>query len=213
MRLKQNTLKPVTELNYSSHFELLIATVLSAQTTDISVNKITEKLYPVANTASAILELDTDGLQQYIKTIGLWKTKARNIINLCRILVKCYDGSIPNNREALEALPGVGRKTANVVLNIAFHLPTIAVDRHVFRVCNRTNFSIGRNVQEVEQNLLKFVPKKFQIHCHHWFIFHGRYTCLARKPKCFICNIKDLCEFEGKIDISIPHERLDSGSN
>ncbi|VFP86279.1 endonuclease III [Candidatus Erwinia haradaeae] len=201
MRLQASTLKPMTELNYTSHFELLIATVLSAQTTDISVNKITEKLYPIANTAASILELGIDKVKEYIRTIGLWKTKANNIINLCRILVESYNGSVPSNRKALESLPGVGRKTANIVLNTAFGLPTIAVDRHVFRVCNRTNFAVGQNVKAVENNLLKFVPKKLHIHCHYWFILHGRYTCVARKPKCFVCKIKDLCEFKEKINL------------
>ncbi|VFP80525.1 endonuclease III [Candidatus Erwinia haradaeae] len=200
-RLQENTLKPITELNYTSHFELLIATLLSAQTTDISVNKITKKLYPIANTASSMLELGVDKIREHIRTIGLWRTKAKNIINLCRMLVEDYNGNIPNNREALESLPGVGRKTANLVLNTAFGFPTIAVDRHVFRVCNRTNFAVGPNVKAVENNLLKFVPKKLQIHCHYWFILHGRYTCLARKPKCFLCKIKDLCEFEKKMDL------------
>lgn len=198
-RLRAENPHPETELNWNSPFELLIAVLLSAQATDVSVNKATDKLYPVANTPEAMLELGVDGVKQYIKTIGLFNSKAENVIKTCRILVEQYDGEIPENREALEALPGVGRKTANVVLNTAFGWPTIAVDTHIFRVSNRTKFAMGKNVDQVEQKLLKVVPKEFKVDVHHWLILHGRYTCVARKPKCGSCAIEDLCEFKEKV--------------
>lgn len=197
-RLRDNNPAPTTELTFNSPFELLISVLLSAQATDISVNKATAKLYPVANTAEKMLGLGRDGIKRYIKTIGLFNTKAENIIKTCQILIDKYNGEVPEDREALESLPGVGRKTANVVLNTAFGWPTIAVDTHIFRVCNRTNFAPGKNVIEVEQKLLKVVPAEFKVDCHHWFILHGRYTCIARKPRCGACIIEDLCEFNDK---------------
>ncbi|GIU48619.1 endonuclease III [Shewanella algidipiscicola] len=197
--LRDNNPKPETELNFSSPFELLVAVTLSAQATDVSVNKATDKLFPVANTAQAILDLGVDGLKQYIKTIGLYNNKAINVIKACQILVEKYAGEVPENREALEALPGVGRKTANVVLNTAFGWPTIAVDTHIFRVANRTKFAMGKNVDQVEQKMLKVVPAEFKVDVHHWFILQGRYTCLARKPRCGSCIIEELCEFKDKV--------------
>lgn len=197
-RLRDNNPTPTTELVFNSPFELLISVLLSAQATDISVNKATAKLYPIANTAEKMLALGIDEIKHYIKTIGLFNTKAENIIKTCQILIDKYNGQVPENREALESLPGVGRKTANVVLNTAFGWPTIAVDTHIFRVCNRTNFAPGKNVIEVEQKLLKVVPIEFKVDCHHWFILHGRYTCIARKPRCGSCIIEDLCEFNDK---------------
>ncbi|ASG03222.1 endonuclease III [Vibrio anguillarum] len=194
-RLRANNPKPETELKWSTPFELLISVLLSAQATDVSVNKATDKLYPIANTPQAIFELGVDGLKQYIKTIGLFNSKAENVIKTCRILLDQYAGEVPESREALESLPGVGRKTANVVLNTAFGWPTIAVDTHIFRVSNRTKFAVGKNVDEVEQKLLKVVPKEFKVDVHHWLILHGRYTCVARKPRCGSCIIEDLCEF------------------
>ena len=199
-RLRDNNPTPTTELNFSSPFELLIAVLLSAQATDVSVNKATDKLYPVANTPQAILELGLDGLKSYIKTIGLFNTKAVNTLKTCQMLVDLHDGEVPENRAALEALPGVGRKTANVVLNTAFGWPTIAVDTHIDRVSNRTKFAMGKNVVEVEQKLLKVVPKEFKVDVHHWLILHGRYTCVARKPRCGACIIEDLCEFKDKVE-------------
>lgn len=199
-RLRDANPNPQTELEYSSDFELLIAVLLSAQATDVSVNKATRKLYPVANTPETLLELGEDGLKDYIKTIGLFNSKAKNVIKLCEILLKDHNGEVPQKREALEALPGVGRKTANVVLNTAFGQPTIAVDTHIFRVSNRTRIATGKNVDEVEQRLLRLVPKEFRLDAHHWLILHGRYTCVARKPKCGSCLIEDLCEFKDKID-------------
>ena len=189
---------PTTELEFTTPFELLIAVLLSAQSTDVGVNKATRKLYPVANTPQAILDLGLDELKSYIATIGLYNTKAANVMATCRILVEQHGGEVPHSREALEALPGVGRKTANVVLNTAFGEPTMAVDTHIFRVSNRTNIAPGKNVDIVEQKLLKFVPKDFMIDAHHWLILHGRYTCVARKPKCWNCLIADLCEFRDK---------------
>jgi endonuclease-3 len=189
---------PKTELEYTTPFELLIAVLLSAQSTDVGVNKATRKLYPVANTPQAILELGVDELKTYISTIGLYNTKAKNVIATCEILVNQHGGEVPPVREALEALPGVGRKTANVVLNTAFGQPTMAVDTHIFRVSNRTGIAPGKNVDIVEQKLLKFVPKDFLHDAHHWLILHGRYTCVARKPKCWNCLIADLCEFRQK---------------
>ncbi|ASU21856.1 endonuclease III [Vibrio qinghaiensis] len=200
-RLRANNPKPETELKWSTPFELLISVLLSAQATDVSVNKATDKLYPIANTPQAIFELGVDGLKQYIKTIGLFNSKAENVIKTCRILLDQYAGEVPESREALESLPGVGRKTANVVLNTAFGWPTIAVDTHIFRVSNRTKFALGKNVDEVEQKLLKVVPKEFKVDVHHWLILHGRYTCVARKPRCGSCIIEDLCEFSDKTDL------------
>lgn len=198
-RLRENNPKPQTELNWSSPFELLIAVLLSAQATDASVNKATAKLYPVANTPQAIFDLGVDGVKEYIKTIGLFNSKAENVIKTCRILLDKHNGEVPEDRAALEALPGVGRKTANVVLNTAFGWPTIAVDTHIFRVSNRTKFATGKNVDEVEHKLLKVVPAEFKLDVHHWLILHGRYTCVARKPRCGSCLIEDLCEFKDKI--------------
>lgn len=197
-RLRANNPHPTTELEYNSTFELLIAVLLSAQATDVGVNKATRKLYAVANTPAAILELGLDGVKQYIKTIGLFNSKAENMIKTCQILVDQYGGEVPEDRAALEALPGVGRKTANVVLNTAFGWPTIAVDTHIFRVSNRTKLAMGKNVDQVEQKLLKVVPKEFKVDVHHWLILHGRYTCIARKPRCGSCIIEDLCEFKAK---------------
>ncbi|MFT6329720.1 MAG: endonuclease-3 [Bermanella sp.] len=199
-RLRANNPHPTTELNFSSPFELLIAVILSAQATDVSVNKATDKLYPVANTPKTIYALGIDGLTKYIKTIGLFNSKAKNVIETCRILVDTHGSVVPEDREALEALPGVGRKTANVVLNTAFGWPTIAVDTHIFRVSNRTKLAMGKNVDKVEEKLVKVVPAEFKIDVHHWLILHGRYTCIARKPRCGSCIIEDLCEFKDKID-------------
>ena len=199
-RLRANNPKPETELNFSSPFELLIAVILSAQATDVGVNKATDKLYPVANTPQAIADLGVDGLKFYIKTIGLFNTKAVNVIKTCNMLVNLHQGIVPENREALEALPGVGRKTANVVLNTAFGWPTIAVDTHIFRVSNRTKLAMGKNVDQVEAKLLKVIPSEFKVDVHHWLILHGRYTCIARKPRCGSCMIEDLCEFKEKTE-------------
>lgn len=189
---------PVTELEYTTPFELLIAVLLSAQATDVGVNKATRKLYPVANTPQAILDMGEEELKTYIQTIGLYKTKARNVIATCKILVEKHGGVVPEDREALEELPGVGRKTANVVLNTAFGQPTMAVDTHIFRVSNRTGLAPGKNVDIVEQKLLKFVPKEFLQDAHHWLILHGRYTCKARKPECWNCMQIDLCDYRAK---------------
>ncbi len=197
-RLKAVNPHPTTELEYTTPFELLIAVLLSAQATDVSVNKATRKLYPVANTPAAIHALGVDGLIPYIQTIGLFRTKAKNAIETCRILLEQHGGQVPRTREALEALPGVGRKTANVVLNTAFGEPTIAVDTHIFRVSNRTGIAPGKNVDLVEQALLKTTPKEFIQDAHHWLILHGRYTCTARNPQCWNCAIADLCEFKDK---------------
>ena len=200
-RLRNENPHPTTELNYSSPFELLIAVILSAQATDKGVNKATDKLFPVANTPEAILALGVDGLKEYIKTIGLFNSKAENIIKICRDLIEKHNSIVPEDRDALEALAGVGRKTANVVLNTAFGHPTIAVDTHIFRVSNRTGFAPGKNVVEVEKKLLKVVPVEFKVDVHHWLILHGRYTCIARKPRCGSCIIEDLCEYKEKTDI------------
>lgn len=197
-RLHEDNPEPKTELNYSSPFELLIAVILSAQATDVGVNKATDKLFPVANTPEAIFALGYDGLCQYIKTIGLYPSKAKNVIETCRLLVEKHDSQVPDNREDLEALPGVGRKTANVVLNTAFRQPAMAVDTHIFRVSNRTGIAPGKNVLEVEKKLLKFVPRDYLLDAHHWLILHGRYVCKARKPQCGSCRIEDLCEFKAK---------------
>ncbi|MCA1246019.1 endonuclease III [Massilia sp. MS-15] len=190
--------KPTTELAFTTPFELLIAVLLSAQSTDVGVNKATRRLYPVANTPQAILDLGLEELKSTIATIGLYNTKAANVMATCRILVEQHGGEVPRSREALEALPGVGRKTANVVLNTAFGEPTMAVDTHIFRVSNRTKIAPGKNVDIVEQKLLRFVPRDFLIDAHHWLILHGRYTCVARKPRCWNCLINDLCEFKDK---------------
>ncbi len=200
-RLRNENPHPTTELQYSTPFELLIAVILSAQATDIGVNKATAKLYPIANTPQAILDLGVEGLKEYIKTIGLYNSKAENIIKTCRALLEKHNGEVPQNREELEALAGVGRKTANVVLNTAFGQPTIAVDTHIFRVSNRTNFAPGKDVVKVEEKLLKVVPDEFKIDIHHWLILHGRYTCIARKPRCGSCIIEDLCEYKEKSEI------------
>lgn len=197
-RLHEDNPNPETELAYSSPFELLVAVTLSAQATDVSVNKATAKLFPVANTPEAIYALGVEGLSEYIKTIGLYNSKARNVIEACRLLIEKHGSQVPDNREDLEALPGVGRKTANVVLNTAFRQPAMAVDTHIFRVSNRTGIAPGKNVLEVEKKLLKFVPKEFLLDAHHWLILHGRYVCTARKPRCGACRIEDLCEFKGK---------------
>ena len=199
-RLRDDNPSPTTELNYSSPFELLIAVILSAQATDVGVNKATDKLYPIANTPEAIYALGVDGLKEYIKTIGLFNAKAENVIKTCDMLINQHNSQVPENREALEALPGGGRKTANVVLNTAFGWPTIAVDTHIFRVSNRTKLAMGKNVDQVEQKLLKVVPKEFKVDVHHWLILHGRYTCVARKPRCGACRIEDLCEFKEKTE-------------
>jgi endonuclease III len=197
-RLREINPHPTTELVYTTPFELLIAVVLSAQATDVGVNKATRKLYPVANTPRAILELGEDGLKRYISTIGLFNAKAKNVIALCRLLLDQHHGEVPRSREALEALPGVGRKTANVVLNTAFGEPTIAVDTHIFRVANRTGLAPGKDVRAVEEKLQKVVPAEFRHDAHHWLILHGRYVCKARKPDCPHCVIRDLCRYKDK---------------
>ncbi|MFQ5610436.1 MAG: endonuclease III [Gammaproteobacteria bacterium] len=197
-RLRKANPHPTTELNYANPFQLLVAVILSAQATDIGVNKATDKLYRVARTPADILALGEAGLKNYIRTIGLFNSKAKNIIRTCRILVEQHGGEVPRTREALEALPGVGRKTANVILNTAFGEPTIAVDTHIFRVSNRTKLAPGRTPLEVEKKLLKFTPDEFRMDAHHWLILHGRYVCKARKPDCPACTINDLCEFRGK---------------
>lgn len=191
---------PTTELTFNSPFELLVAVILSAQATDRSVNKATESLFAVANTPEAILELGEAGLREHIRTIGLFNSKARNVMATCQALVDHHDGQVPRSRKALEALPGVGRKTANVVLNTAFGEPTMAVDTHIFRVSNRTGIARGRNVREVEDRLVRLVPREFLKDAHHWLILHGRYVCVARRPRCGACPIYDLCEFKTKAD-------------
>lgn len=197
-RLQQIDPHPRTELNYNGPFELLVAVTLSAQATDISVNKATAKLFPAANTPESLLQLGEAGLKKYIQTIGLYNSKAKHIIQMCRILLDQHNGQVPHDRAALEALPGVGRKTANVVLNVAFSEPTIAVDTHIFRVSNRTGLAPGKTPLAVEKNLLKRVPAAYRLHAHHWLILHGRYTCTARKPHCTGCVVHDLCRFRGK---------------
>ncbi len=197
-RLRAENPQPTTELAFSSPFELLVAVSLSAQATDVSVNKATEKLFKKANTPKKILKLGVEGVKPYIKTIGLFNNKAKNLVAACDILVKEHNSVVPETREALEALPGVGRKTANVVLNTAFGQPTIAVDTHIFRVSNRIKLAPGKNVDIVEKKLLKFVPDEYKLDAHHWLILHGRYICLARKPRCSACIIEDLCEYNKK---------------
>ena len=197
-RLREHIKQPRSELEYRSNFELLISVLLSAQATDVSVNKATTKLYPVANTPQKMLALGEAGVKQYIKTIGLFNSKAKNIIATCKILIEQHDSVVPDDRESLESLPGVGRKTANVILNVAFGQPTIAVDTHIFRVSNRTGIAPGKDVLAVEKKLLKFVADEFKLDAHHWLILHGRYTCIARKPRCGSCIIEDLCEFRHK---------------
>lgn len=208
-RLRDNNPEPTTELNFSTSFELLIAVLLSAQATDVSVNKATAKLYPVANTPQAILDLGLEGLISYVKTIGLFNTKAKNTLKTCQMLVDLHGGEVPENRAALEALPGVGRKTANVVLNTAFGWLKdnegnyfLAVDTHIQRLANRTGYAKGKTVEQTEQAIIKNTPNKteFMFNLHHWFILHGRYTCVARKPKCGSCIIEDLCDFKDKVE-------------
>ncbi len=197
-RLRAQNPKPTTELKYNSPFELLISVILSAQATDVGVNKATLQLFPIANTPQAIFDLGVDGLKKYIRTIGLFNTKAENIIKTCRLLLDEYAGQVPEDRSALECLPGVGRKTANVILNTAFGQPTIAVDTHIYRVSNRTGIAPGKDVRVVEEKLMKFVPDEFKQDAHHWLILHGRYTCIARKPRCGSCIIYDQCEYKQK---------------
>ena len=197
-RLRDENPHPKTELNYNSPFELLVAVTLSAQATDVSVNKATDKLFPLANTPEKIFALGVEGLKKYIKTIGLFNGKAKNVNQMCAILMEKHNSVVPQTREELEALPGVGRKTANVVLNTAFGQPVMAVDTHIFRVGNRTKIAPGKNVLEVEKRLVRNIPKEFLLDAHHWLILHGRYVCTARKPKCGSCLIEDLCEFNKK---------------
>ncbi|WP_104500292.1 endonuclease III [Acinetobacter indicus] len=199
-RLREQRPHPTTELNFSSPFELLVAVTLSAQATDVSVNKATDKLFPVANTPEAIYALGVDGLKDYIKTIGLYNSKAENVIKACKILIEKHNSQVPENRADLEALPGVGRKTANVVLNTAFGQPTMAVDTHIFRVGNRTGLAVGKNVLEVEHRLVKVIPKEFIVDAHHWLILHGRYCCIARKPKCYECVVADVCNWPDRFE-------------
>ena len=198
-RLEEGNPHPTTELNFSSPFELLVAVVLSAQATDVGVNKATKELFKVASTPEAMLPLGEEGLKKYIRTIGLFNSKAKNIQRTCAILLNQYDSEVPDEREALESLPGVGRKTANVILNTAFGQPTIAVDTHIFRVSNRTRLAPGKNPKEVEQKLLKFTPEEFKLNAHHWLLLHGRHVCKARKPVCPDCVISDLCEYTAKL--------------
>lgn len=199
-RLRDQRPNPTTELNFSTPFELLIAVTLSAQATDVSVNKATDKLFPIANTPQAIFDLGVEGLKQYIKTIGLYNSKAENVIKTCQILMERHNSQVPNNRADLEALPGVGRKTANVVLNTAFGHPTMAVDTHIFRLGNRTGLAVGKNVLEVEHRLVKVIPKEFMVDAHHWLILHGRYCCIARKPKCAECVVSDVCNWPDRFE-------------
>ncbi|WP_180045689.1 MULTISPECIES: endonuclease III [Acinetobacter] len=199
-RLREQRPHPETELNYSSPFELLVAVTLSAQATDVSVNKATDKLFAVANTPEKIYALGVDGLKEYIKTIGLYNSKAENVIKACKMLIELHNSQVPDNRKDLEALPGVGRKTANVVLNTAFGQPTMAVDTHIFRVGNRTGLAVGKDVLEVEQRLIKVIPKEFILDSHHWLILHGRYCCIARKPKCAECIVSDVCNWPDKYE-------------
>ncbi|MCQ4144825.1 endonuclease III [Vogesella sp. AC12] len=197
-RLQAQNPHPTTELEYATPFQLLIAVLLSAQATDVGVNKATRLLFPVAPTPDKMLAMGVEGLEEYIKTIGLYRTKAKNTIATCRILLEQHGGEVPQQREALEALPGVGRKTANVVLNTAFGQPTIAVDTHIFRVANRTRLAPGKDVREVEDKLVRLIPAEYRLDAHHWLILHGRYVCKARKPECWRCIIADLCEYPAK---------------
>ena len=199
-RLREQNPEPKTELEYSSPFELLIAVMLSAQATDVSVNKATRQLFPIANTPESLLALGVEGVKQYIRTIGLFNTKAENVIKTCALLIEKHQSEVPKTREALEKLPGVGRKTANVILNTAFRQPAMAVDTHIFRVSNRTNIAKGKDVLEVEKRLMRLVPNEFLLDAHHWLILHGRYVCIARKPRCNACIIEDLCEFKQKTE-------------
>ena len=199
LRLQAANPHPTTELEHSSAFELLVAVILSAQATDKSVNLATRELFPIANTAQKIFDLGEDELRGYVQRIGLYQTKSKHIIQMCRILLQQHGGEVPQTREALEALPGVGRKTANVILNTAFGQPAIAVDTHIFRISNRIGLAPGKDVAEVEKKLLKFVPDEFKLDAHHWLILHGRYTCVARNPKCGACDIQDLCEYKEKV--------------
>lgn len=205
-RLREQRPHPETELNYSNPFELLVAVTLSAQATDVSVNKATDKLFPVANTPEKIYALGVDGLKEYIKTIGLYNSKAENVIKACKMLIELHNSQVPDNRKDLEALPGVGRKTANVVLNTAFGQPTMAVDTHIFRLGNRTGLAVGKDVLEVEQRLIKVIPKEFIIDSHHWLILHGRYCCIARKPKCGECIVSDVCNWNDKYEFGAVKE-------
>ena len=198
-RLREDNPQPTTELNFNSSFELLIAVILSAQATDKGVNKATAKLYPIANTPESIVALGEEGLKEYIKTIGLYNSKGKNIVKTCQMLVALHNSEVPDDRASLEALPGVGRKTANVVLNTAFGHPTMAVDTHIFRVSNRTKIAHGKDVVEVEKRLVRLIPDEFMMDAHHWLILLGRYICTARKPKCSACLIEDLCEFNKKV--------------
>ncbi len=197
-RLRLANPNPTTELEYTTPFELLIAVILSAQATDVSVNKATRKLYPIANTPAAIFALGVDGLTPFVQSIGLYRTKAKNVIETCRMIVTQHEGKVPRTREELEALPGVGRKTANVVLNTAFGESVMAVDTHIFRVSNRTGLAPGKNVDEVEHKLMRMIPAEFMHDAHHWLILHGRYTCMARTPACWNCSIADLCDYKPK---------------
>ena len=199
-RLRDQRPNPTTELNFSTPFELLIAVTLSAQATDVSVNKATDKLFPIANTPEAIFGLGVEGLKQCIKTIGLYNSKAENVTKTCQILMERHNSQVPNNRADLEALPGVGRKTANVVLNTAFGHPTMAVDTHIFRLGNRTGLAVGKNVLEVEHRLIKVIPKEFMVEAHHWLILHCRYCCIARKPKCAECVVSDVCNWPDRFE-------------
>lgn len=199
-RLRNQRPNPRTELHYKSNFELLIAVILSAQATDVSVNKATEKLYAIANTPQAIYDLGVDTLKSYIKTIGLYNAKAENVIKTCKMLIEQHNSEVPQTRKELEALPGVGRKTANVVLNTAFGQPTMAVDTHIFRVGNRTGLAVGKNVLEVEKRLIKVIPDEFILDAHHWLILHGRYCCVARKPKCAECVVSDVCHWTDRFE-------------
>ncbi|ABE59473.1 endonuclease III [Chromohalobacter israelensis] len=201
-RLRDHNPTPTTELHWQTPFELLTAVLLSAQATDVGVNKATARLFPVANTPQGILDLGLEGLKDKIKTIGLYNSKADNLMKTCHLLLERHGGEVPNTREALEALPGVGRKTANVILNTAFGQPTMAVDTHIFRVANRTRIAPGKNVLEVEQKLMRHVPREFLHDAHHWLILHGRYTCVARKPRCGSCVIEDLCEYKDKTELA-----------
>ena len=199
-RLRAENPKPTTELNFGSPFELLVSVILSAQATDVGVNRATGPLFAVANTPEAIAALGVGGLKDYIRSIGLFNTKAENVVRMCEMLLAEHDGEVPRSREALEALPGVGRKTANVVLNTAFGEPTIAVDTHIFRVANRTRIAPGKTVRQVEDKLMRFVPPDYRVDAHHWLILHGRYVCVARRPRCGSCVIEDLCEFRDKVE-------------